>query len=125
VCFIGFESKAPGLACQTGPEFEDAHRCWPFSYGGHIPKLDNELLHIAVPFENRRLEAAPVTMWRLLSPAVTRFSNVRPGLGGSLGAGPLSSSSATLFSYSPMWGYLTILYPTAATNVVVLWAELN
>jgi len=47
---------------------EDAHLSWPFSDGGHILELSDELLHISFSSEIRGLEAALVTRWRLTWP---------------------------------------------------------
>jgi len=65
VSLIKPHSKTLGPACQTGPELKDAHRCWPFSDGGHILKLADELLNIAFTSKNRWFAAIPVTRWCL------------------------------------------------------------
>jgi len=59
VCLIRPKSEAPGPACQTGPKLENAHPSWPFSDGGHVLELPDELFHVSS--EMRGLEAIPVT----------------------------------------------------------------
>jgi len=59
VSFIRSKSKTFDPVRQTGPELKDAHWCWPFSNGGHILKLTDELLDISFTSQNRGLEAVP------------------------------------------------------------------